>query len=169
MAIGRCTYCVIAGLSLIHIGYASAQIPQIERSALIALYDSTDGNNWNEKANWLGPAGAECTWFGVVCSGGSVHILSLYSNNLNGSIPPELGNLTSLRTLSLGDNQLSGSIPSELGYLTNLEFLRMQSNQLSGAIPVEIANLAGLCDGSSDSPCWCVCANTEGCIACSRL
>ncbi len=44
-------------------------------------------------------------------------------NELTGSIPPEIGNLTNLTTLILYDNQLTGEIPSEIGNLTNLTTL----------------------------------------------
>ena len=41
-------------------------------------------------------------------------ILDLYTNQLTGSIPPEIGNLTNLIRLDLSDNQLSGIIPDEI-------------------------------------------------------
>ena len=48
-------------------GASYAQVPQIERDALIALYNSTDGANWTDNTGWLGEAGTECSWFGVRC------------------------------------------------------------------------------------------------------
>ena len=48
-------------------GASYAQIPQIERDALIALYNSTDGANWTDNTGWLGEAGTECSWFGIRC------------------------------------------------------------------------------------------------------
>ena len=65
-------------------------------------------------------------------------------NQLTGSIPSELGNLTDLTILDLYGNQLSGPIPSELGSLTDLIYLYLGSNQLSGQIPVELGNLGDL-------------------------
>ena len=41
----------------------------------------------------------------------------------------------------LGHNQLSGTIPVELGNLTSLISLDLEDNQLSGTIPAEIGNL----------------------------
>ena len=70
--------------------------------------------------------------------------LSLGWNNLTGSIPPEIGNLTNLTYLSLGWNNLTGSIPSEIGNLTNLTRLGLYINQLTGSIPSEIGNLTNL-------------------------
>ena len=68
---------------------------------------------------------------------------ALYFNNnqLTGSIPPEIGNLTNLYGLSLYNNQLTGSIPSEIGSLTNLIYLRLNDNQLTGEIPESICDL----------------------------
>jgi len=67
--------------------------------------------------------------------------LQLNDNQLTGSIPPELGNLVSLERLLLNDNQLSGSIPPEIGDLASLKQLWLHYNQLSGAIPPELAAL----------------------------
>ena len=38
-----------------------AAIPTSERDALIALYNSTDGDNWNDNTNWLGAPGTDGT------------------------------------------------------------------------------------------------------------
>ena len=70
--------------------------------------------------------------------------LALYSNQLTGSIPAEIGNMTKLEHLGLFSNQLTGSIPIEIGNLTNLKYLTMYSNQLTGSIPVELGNLINL-------------------------
>ena len=126
--------------------FAHAQIPQTERTALIALYKATDGANWTYSFNWrngddtdFNAVGTECTWDGVTCDGGHVTeiVLGGYpsGNNLVGTIPSELGNLSNLTELSLTYNQLSGSIPPELGNLSNLTELVLDSNQLSGVIP----------------------------------
>ena len=63
------------------------------------------------------------------------------SNQLNGSIPSSLGNLTNLRSLFLQRNDLSGSIPSSLGNLTNLEWLYLVGNQFSGCIPASLREI----------------------------
>jgi hypothetical protein len=79
--------------------------------------------------------------------------LELSSNQLTGSIPPELSNLTNLTRLSLGYNQLTGEIPPELDNLSNLDWLFLQNNELTGTIPPEIGNLTDLTNlglGSND-------------------
>ncbi|GMN36538.1 hypothetical protein TIFTF001_006102 [Ficus carica] len=70
--------------------------------------------------------------------------LSLDRNQLNGSVPPELGKLALLQALYLSENQLSGSIPPELGNLTSLIVLDLSENQLSGPLPRELGKLTSL-------------------------
>jgi len=125
-------------------GTAYSQVPQIERDALVAVYNSTDGDNWETKTRWLGADGTECHWYGVTCSSGFVSRILLPYNSLSGSIPAELGNLTNLINLNLSNNSLTGGIPAELGNLTNLESLHLEWNSLSGSIPAELGNLTNL-------------------------
>ena len=55
--------------------------------------------------------------------------LDLAQRQLRG-IPPEIGQLTSLKTLILGSNYLT-SVPSELGQLVNLQKLHIGDNRLT--------------------------------------
>jgi Leucine-rich repeat (LRR) protein len=82
--------------------------------------------------------------------------LNLSWNQLTGSIPTELANLSLLTTLDLSgivqydDNGepilsgLSGTIPTSLGNLTQLTALHLSRNQLTGSIPTELGNLSQL-------------------------
>ena len=83
--------------------------PETDREALVALYNATGGPNWIRNNNWLSDAPTS-EWEGVATDGnGRVTRLLLFSGNqLSGEIPPELGNLASLRQLALSRNQLSG-------------------------------------------------------------
>ena len=65
-------------------------------------------------------------------------------NDLTGSIPPEIGQLTNLQLLNLSFNDLSGILPEELWNLENLEALNLSNNNLSGEISSNIENLASL-------------------------
>jgi len=106
---------------------------------LVVLYNSTDGPNWTNLWDLNQPMD---TWHGVTLNDdGCVEWLHLSNNQLSGSIPPELGNLSALNGLFLDHNQLTGAIPPELGNLSNLDALFLNNNQLTGSIPPEIGNL----------------------------
>ena len=53
--------------------------------------------------------------------------------------------------LNYSSNQLTGSIPPEIWYLTNLTFIRLNNNQLTGEIPESICNLSIDWGGSHNS------------------
>ena len=124
------------------------EIPQSECEALVALYNSTNGASWTNNTNWL-QTNTPCSWYGVECTG-HVNGLLLGFNQLSGSIPPQLGNLSQLNRLDLSGNnsgnRLSGNIPSQLGNLTQLQDLYLEGNQLSGNIPPELGKLKQLLD-----------------------
>ena len=115
-----------------------------DKAALVALYNATDGPNWENNRNWLSdrPIG-EWSYVSTDADGRVTRLLP-GNNRLNGSIPSELSNLANLESLYLNGNRLSGSIPSELGNLANLESLYLNGNRLSGSIPSELGNLANL-------------------------
>ena len=122
--------------------------PNPDRAALLALYEATDGANWNDGTNWLTDARLG-DWYGVeVDDAGRVVALELVNNNLTGAIPPEVGNLSALQRLHLSNifpvPNLTGPIPAELGNLTALRSLSLRYNGLTGAIPPELSNLTAL-------------------------
>ena len=131
--------------------------PLTDHDILVALYDATGGPDWTNNDNWLTDSPLR-DWHGVqVDSEGRVASLSLHTNALAGSIPPELGNLTRLRALQLGGtddpnvrfrqvgNGLTGPIPPELGNLSELRVLSLSGNAgLTGSIPSELGNLSNL-------------------------
>ena len=118
--------------------------PGADKAALVALYNATDGQNWEKSDNWLSDEPLS-EWYGITTDiTGRVTELGLGDNNLNGMLPAELGNLSSLTSLNLRYNPLSGRIPAELGNLGNLRALRLYGTDLSGEIPRELANLTNL-------------------------
>ncbi len=131
-------------------------IPEIERDALIAIYNSTNGEGWFSDANWLGPPGSEASWYGVTVENGHVAILDLSSNYLEGTLPAEIGNLKELRELDLwgGDylptwppflnNNIGGQVPPEIGQLRELKFLDLSLNAFQDPLPAEIGDLENL-------------------------
>ena len=147
-------FLIIPVLFALAASVAEAAIPDAERQVLIAIYNGTGGAGWTNSTNWNGAAGTECTWFGVICDGGQTTVTSidLNTNNLTGSLPATLNNLTGLVTFYVNDNQLTGSIPSLVG-LTNLAQFYAQNNQLSGNVPAVPAPTNALsASGSSLCP-----------------
>jgi len=115
---------------------------QKDSLALVALYNSTDGANWTNNTNWL--TGSVSTWYGITVSGDRVSDIELIYNNLSGTIPPEIGDLTNLKILNFWSNLLTGPISPEIGNLTDLSNLTLMNNVLSGSIPSEIGNMINL-------------------------
>ena len=122
---------------------ASGADPHPDYAPLADLYNATNGSGWKNSDKWL-TDNNPCGWYGVTCTGNRVGEIKLENNNLVGTIPATLGNLTSLWQLSLSFNQLSGEIPSSFGNLSNLASLSLFSNQLTGSIPGSLANLPNL-------------------------
>ena len=115
-----------------------------DRAVLEALYEATGGPDWRSNDGWLTDAPI-FQWHGVSADEtGRADSLGLGTNNLGGSIPPELANLTNLTVLDLGFNSLGGSIPPETGNLAGLEVLDLRGNNLTGSIPPELGDLANL-------------------------
>lgn len=121
-----------------------AQVPQNEKDALIALYNSTDGVNWNNNDNWLDNSQPVSNWYGVTVVNNHVTSINLGDNNLYGNLPSEIGDFPELTELLLWTNNLTGSIPPQIGDLTNLVHLDLAPNGFSGSIPSEIGNLTNL-------------------------
>jgi hypothetical protein len=65
---------------------------------------------------------------------------------LSGTLPSQLGTLSSLQTINMDDNNLHGTIPHELGNLAKLQDIFLYSNRLTGSIPSTFCKLAFLQD-----------------------
>ncbi len=134
---------------------ASADIPDIERKALIDLYRHTNGDNWTNNSGWKTPPldsdgfampGTESNWYGVITETKWEEFVSklyLDGNQLKGTIPDSLGNLENLQILNLNNNQLNGHIPRWSSRLKNLTDLRLAGNQLR-TIHENIRNITNL-------------------------
>jgi hypothetical protein len=122
-------------------------VPSSERDALIALYNSTNGDNWNNNTNWNSTEPV-ANWFGIstinIDGVGHVSEIRLGGNNLSGDLPIAIGNFPELTNLLLWSNQLTGNIPPEIGNLTNLVEMDLSPNTFSGSIPTEMGNLINL-------------------------
>ena len=69
---------------------------------LEALYNATDGANWDDNTGWLEDDVALEDWYGVIThSDGRVDRLDLAENGLDGTLPSKLGDLSQVRQMRL--------------------------------------------------------------------
>ena len=127
----------------------------VELAVLRDIHTSTQGANWSydpylSGARWLqGTNNAEhwATWRGLQTAGGDIVAVDLNINNLQGTLPSSLGDLTQLTFLKVTNNPgLTGSLPATIGQLRQLRYLRTTRTKLSGNLPPELAQLSQLTD-----------------------
>ncbi|KAH9714634.1 protein kinase domain-containing protein [Citrus sinensis] len=142
----RLLHCLILISLFIAAATANTSTITTDRDALLALkahitHDPTNffAKNWNTSISF-------CNWTGVTCDVHShrVTVLNISRLNLTGTIPSQLGNLSSLQSLNLSFNRLSGSIPSAIFTMYTLKYVSFRENQLSGAFPSFIFNKSSL-------------------------
>ena len=120
----------------------STNADSLDWAVLLALYNATDGPNWDNNTNWLSdrPLGE---WYGVtIDANGRVTELALTNNGLAGELPYGMGVLDRLTRLSLAGNELTGNIPGDLGGLPNLEDLSLGGSHRTGCIPAALQYIA---------------------------
>lgn len=113
--------------------------------ALVDIYQQMNGHLWSWKWDFSKPV---TEWRGVSCTPaytpGTEHrviSIGLSNNNVSGTIPTSIGNLSELQFLSLWRNQVQGTIPPSIGLLSNLEGLDLADNLLTGSIPAALNGL----------------------------
>lgn len=109
---------------------------------MVDLYNSTNGPGWTGTSNWT--VGDPCTnaWTGIGCNAANTEVTVIYldGNNLVGTLPASLSQMTTLINLKITANTLTGPIPPFTG-MTALRSIDLWGNGgLSGSIP----SLAGL-------------------------
>jgi len=113
--------------------------------ALAELYHDWDGLHWKVKFGWLRTSKVS-KWHGVTtCAMPRALIgLQLPSNNLVGTIPENLPNMTGLTMLDLSGNNLTGELPLMLSSLHALETLDLSNNRLHGMLPEGVFGIDGM-------------------------
>ncbi|XWS12506.1 hypothetical protein CRYUN_Cryun37aG0095100 [Craigia yunnanensis] len=112
--------------------------------ALLEFRARIDSDPYGAFANWNSYDSTPCMWLGVHCVDSKVQMLDFSALSLEGTLAPELGKLSNLRSLVLYKNHFSGAIPKEFGELTKLELLDLRENNLGGTIPAEIGKMLSL-------------------------
>eukprot|EP00542_Grammatophora_oceanica_P014906 CAMPEP_0194033670 /NCGR_PEP_ID=MMETSP0009_2-20130614/6263_1 /TAXON_ID=210454 /ORGANISM="Grammatophora oceanica, Strain CCMP 410" /LENGTH=723 /DNA_ID=CAMNT_0038674387 /DNA_START=157 /DNA_END=2328 /DNA_ORIENTATION=+ len=121
----------------------------LQRYALTTFYYSLDGDNWDNKLNFLQPEEDECAWYehitlgdgenialGVTCGESlMVEALLITNNRLAGDLPYEMVYLNSLDFMDLKHNSITGILDNNLGKLERMSFVDMRYNNLGGEIP----------------------------------
>jgi hypothetical protein len=112
----------------------------IQRYTFVTTYYATGGDDWKVNYNFLSGANI-CEWHnkngdeGITCNEkGYATMLKLGDMNLTGTIPDDVGLLSSLTTLNLEGNLLRGTFPTEIGFLTNLGYITLRKCRLHLAV-----------------------------------
>ncbi|MFT4533959.1 MAG: hypothetical protein ACJA1A_003027 [Saprospiraceae bacterium] len=116
---------------------------------LVSLYNNTSGSSWTDKSGWedgaLGVNCSPCTWYGITCDNQENVIgIDLYNNDLVGTVPSSLEELTKIRTLKLMNNDLTGTFPDIWLALDVLEFVDLSNNGFTGVMPSSLGSLVKL-------------------------
>ncbi|KAL8225305.1 hypothetical protein R6Q57_017862 [Mikania cordata] len=88
-----------------------------------------------------------CEWYNIECdpNTGRIIALTIFSGNISGQIPRQVGDLPYLQTLVFRKlTNLTGEIPSEITKLTHLTMLRLSWTNLSGPVPSFLSQLTNL-------------------------
>ena len=120
-----------------------------DRVALLALYGSAGGSGWTTSTGGWTTVGATLSsaWHGATASGTPTRLtaLALPNNNLSGTLPGLLTDLSALASLDLSGNAgLTGSIPATLGSLVALTSLDLSDSGWTGSVPVALGSLTAL-------------------------
>ncbi|GAV67972.1 LRR_1 domain-containing protein/Pkinase_Tyr domain-containing protein/LRRNT_2 domain-containing protein [Cephalotus follicularis] len=122
----------------------SCSVQENERLVLLEFRARVSSDPHGAFANWNPKDDTPCSWLGVYCVNGQVQMLDLSGLSVEGTLGPELGKLSHLKSLVLNKNRFSGAIPKEFGALTKLEVLDLRENNLSGTIPADIGKMLSL-------------------------
>jgi len=133
-----------------------------QKRILLSLIQGQEGRAWAlDKNGWkVNGEISVCSWDYILCDsyGTVVTGINMYEADFIGSLPSELGQLTTLEKISMRRNLIFGSLPREIGKLPHLERIFLESNRITGSIPnfdspklktLELAN--NLLSGSLDN------------------
>lgn len=92
--------------------------------------------DWNNSSN---DPFAHCSFSGVTCNNNS-QVISINISNvpLFGTIPPEIGLLKNLEGLTIFGDNITGTLPLEMSQLSSVKYVNLSYNSFSGPFPGEI-------------------------------
>ncbi|KAL8129880.1 hypothetical protein V2J09_019035 [Rumex salicifolius] len=131
-----------------------------EGSALLRFRERVAGDPFKALSSWNGGGydADPCSWFGVQCSNGTVVAFcspadfrlsgsdkliicrNLEDLSLRGTLAPELGNLSHIKSIILRNNSFYGTVPKEILALMKLEVLDLGHNDFTGPVTFELVN-----------------------------
>ena len=109
-----------------------------ERQILEAFFNSVGGERWKKRDGWL-EAQDYCTWYGIECVDSRVESISLGSNNLQGTPPKKLFELSNLKSLWLYSNPIDFKFDG-IANASRLQNLRLDSTGLQSLDGIENAH-----------------------------
>lgn len=136
-----------------------------DSSALVDLYEDTNGDNWKINTGWKVAGTPIRDWYGVfVNAEGCVETLDLdgmdngtfnlspLGNELNGVLPQSIGDLSELKNIYLTDNFLLGeNIPSSLFDIATLEEIYFDNCGFDKPVPSNISTAPSLISAILDN------------------
>ncbi|MGC4128146.1 MAG: leucine-rich repeat domain-containing protein [Bergeyella sp.] len=128
-------------LLISNFAFAQWSISEAERSALISLYNTTNGAGWSQA--WDFEKDPK-NWYGIKTKNGFVTEINLRGNVLSGNFPANLSVFSKLEKLDLSSNNLTGEISGGISGLTALTRLDISHNRLSGDPSLMLSSLSNL-------------------------
>ncbi len=138
----------------------SLGVDPIDSLTLVAFYNSTNGDSWTNNENWLQQGQFVETWYGITVTEGRVTEINLeddgsgqfFGNNLTGSLPANIEELTALENISLFFNDdLGGDFPATLINIPTLQVVRL-GGLISGEVPSSLYEISTLTEIGLNSP-----------------
>ncbi|XVF79030.1 hypothetical protein PTKIN_Ptkin14bG0186800 [Pterospermum kingtungense] len=149
---------IIIACRLTLLAFGATTLPNEEVEALKSISKTLGKRNWNFSVDpcsgsdgWIETESSKDYDSNVTCDcsfsdNTTCHVVNikLKSQNLSGTLPPDLTRLPFLQEIDLSRNYLSGGIPSEWGSMQRLINISLLGNLLTGSIPKELANITTL-------------------------
>ena len=114
--------------------YVNLGISSLKRdsTALLRLYDSTNGDGWTNTPNWKSGANI-IDWVGVTLNGAEDRVIgvSLPGSNLDGPVPAKFRDITKIESIDLSNNEIT-DLPN-MSFMGQINTLDVSQNRLGFA------------------------------------